>query len=80
MARFARIDLQIHAESFQGSLFCESRFQGAKNCESQVFGGIRANRSHVTLKTGFFLRVDSRESPGCASRIARMRVANRRAI
>ena len=57
-------ELPDSRESFQGSqtepLFCESRFGGLKTANHR-FKAIRANRSHV-LKTGVFLRIDSRES------------------
>ena len=62
-------------ELFQGAqtepLFLRIALRGPKNCESQVcrFDAIRANRSHV-MKIGGFLRIDSRESPRFALRIA----------
>ena len=55
-----------HQDVSQGPLgfFCELRYRGAKNCESQV-EAVRTNRSHV-MKIGVFLRIDS---PGHLSRV-----------
>ena len=49
--------------------FCESRFEGLK-IANRRFEAIRANRS-IIMKIGVFLRIDSRESPRFALRIAR---------
>ena len=78
MARFARIDSQIRANRLilanlfrvpeLNPLLCESRFEGLK-IANRGFEAIRANRSHV-MKTGVSLRIDSRESPRFALRIA----------
>ena len=66
-------------ESFQGPrtepLFCESRFGGLK-VANRRFEAIRANRSHV-MKIG--LCCESIRA-NRSTRIARIRVANRRAI
>ena len=61
-------------ESFQGSrtepLFCESRFGGLTlTIANRRLEAIRANRSHF-MKEFFFVRIDSRESPRFALRIA----------
>ena len=61
-------------ESFQGSrteplFFGESRLGGGLKIANRRFEAIRANRAHVG-KMSFFLRIDSRESPRFAARIA----------
>ena len=70
MARFARIDSPLRANRpilanlFRvpelNPLFCESRFGGLKTADRR-FEAIRANRWN-TVKIGFCLRIDSRES------------------
>ena len=60
-------------ESFQGSrterLFFANRALGQLKIANRRFEAIRANRSHV-MKMVFFARIDSRESPRFALRIA----------
>ena len=68
MARFARIDFQINANRLSLFFLCESHFEGLK-IANRRFEAIRANRTHV-MKTGVFLRIDSRESPRLALQIA----------
>ena len=82
-ARFARIDLQIRANRLilanrlKGSrtepLSCESRF-GALTVANHRFEAIRGSRSNeeenLFLWSLTFLRIDSRESPRPAMRIA----------
>ena len=78
MARFTRIGSQIRANRLilanrfrvpkPNPLFCESRFGGLKTANHR-FEAIRANCSHI-VKIGLFLRIDSRESPRFALRIA----------
>ena len=80
MARFARIALQIRANRLilanrfrvpeLNPFFRKSRFGGLKNANRGFeVEAIRANRSHV-LKIGVSLRIDSRESPRFALRVA----------
>ena len=77
MARFARIDSQIRANCLilanrftvpeLNPFVCESRFGGGgAKIANRRFGAIRANRP----ETGVFLRIDSRESPRFALRVA----------
>ena len=70
--RFAGIDSLILGNRFRvpelNPLFCESHFGGLKSANRR-FKAIRANRSHV-MKIAFVLRIDSRESPRFALRIA----------
>ena len=74
-SRESRLILAIRFRvSEPNPFFCESRFGGAK-IANRRFEAIRANRSHV-MKIGFFsanrfARIDSRESPRFALRIAR---------
>ena len=82
MARFARIDSQICANSpilashfivpELNPFFCESRFGGLK-IANRSFEAIRANRSHV-MKTARAFAANR------FVRLAPIRVANRRAI
>ena len=66
------LDGPIRANRFRvpelNPLFCESRL-GALKIANRRFEEIRANRSNV-MNIGFFLRIDSHESPRFALRIA----------
>ena len=86
MARFARIDSQIRANRLilanrfrvpeLNPFFCELSGFGGLKIANRRFAAIRANRSHVMkiVFWGFsanrFERIDSRESPRFALRIA----------
>ena len=78
MARFARIDSQIRANRLilanrfrvpELNPFFANRASGGLKIANRRFEAIRSNRSHV-MKIGVFLRIDSRESPRFALRIA----------